>query len=110
MVTTLREIFWNTSMTKRPPSSGGMGSRFIMPSDTEMEATNEMALANPRSTACFDMAAIPMTDVEFCTTSPAVDGLNSPAISCTTMPMYMKPIWIASSGLTLTCRMSPALV
>ena len=27
MVTTLREIFWNTSMTKRPPSSGGMGSR-----------------------------------------------------------------------------------
>ena len=42
METTLFDSFWNTSMTKRPPSSGGMGSRFMMPSDTEIIAMNCM--------------------------------------------------------------------
>ena len=69
---------WYPSTTKRPPSSGGMGSMFIMPSDTESIAVNDRALVNPCSIADFDMTAMPTTDVELETVSAMVWGLNSP--------------------------------
>ena len=45
--TVLRVPFWKISTTKRPPSSGGMGSRFMMPSETEIMAMNSSASTRP---------------------------------------------------------------
>ena len=87
MDTTRRDTFWNTSTTKRPPSSGGMGSRFMMPSDTEIMAVKLKMPMSPMSTASFDMTAMPMMEVVFDTVSAAVAGLNRLATRAMTWPM-----------------------
>ena len=94
-------------MTNLPPSSGGMGSMFMTPSETESIDVKKSASVRPASNALRDMTAMPTTDVDCDTVSAAVAGLNKPATACTTMPMYMKPAWMARSGETVTCETSP---
>ena len=64
-----------------------MGSRFMMPSDTEIMAMNCMNGTKPASANCFDITAMPTTEDESDTVCAAVAGLNRPATACTTMPI-----------------------
>ena len=59
----------------------------MMPSDTEIIDMKNRNSNGPASAYCFESTAIPMTLVEFDTTSAAVCGLNSPATATATMPM-----------------------
>ena len=85
--TTFFDSFWKISMTKRPPSSGGMGSRFITPSDTEIMAVNSKKGTKPASANCLDITAMPTTDDESDTVCAAVAGLNRLATAWNTIPI-----------------------
>ena len=64
-----------------------MGSRFMMPSDTEIMAVKLKMPMRPMSTASFDITAMPMMEVVFDMVSAAVAGLNRLATSATTWPI-----------------------
>ena len=66
-------------MMKRPPSSGGIGNKFIIPSDTEIMAVNSRKAQIPASAADFEITAMPISEVELDTVSAIVAGLKSPA-------------------------------
>ena len=69
-------IFWIISMRKRPPSSGGIGSKFMTPSDTLIIAINCINVQRPCSNADLETTAMPIIDAELLTVSAAVAGLK----------------------------------
>lgn len=65
--TRLPLMAWMISIRIFPPSSGGMGRRFMSPSDSNTAARRAMKSDAPELAACDAMTEIPTTDDDWLT-------------------------------------------